>query len=197
MTPKPTFFATSAALRAWFNKHHKTADELWVGYYKRSSGKPSITWQESVDQALCFGWIDGIRKSVDSTSYTNRFTPRKPGGTWSTINANRVAELTALGLMKPAGLEAFRERAPARTGIYSYEQRQTARLSAAQERQFRAHRKAWEYFTAQPPSYRKTAIWWVVTAKREETQMRRLETLIASSERGRPIPSLTRPGSKT
>ncbi len=196
MIPRPIFFATSAALRAWFKKHHKTADELWVGYYKSRAGKPTVTWRESVDQALCFGWIDSIRKRVDATSYTNRFTPRKPGSTWSAINAQRVAELTARGLMTSSGLKAFRERAPDRTGIYSYEQRHMARLSAAQVRQFRAHKKAWQYFQTQPPSYQKTAIWWVVTAKKEETQMRRLATLIESSARGLPIPPLARPASK-
>ncbi|HEV8338487.1 MAG TPA: YdeI/OmpD-associated family protein [bacterium] len=197
MTPTPTFFATPSELRAWFNKHHDSADELWVGFHKKGSGEPSITWPESVDQALCFGWIDGIRKSIDSTRYMIRFSPRKPRSVWSTINTKRVAELTALGLTQPAGVKAFRERAPARSGIYSYEQRHTARLSDAQERRFRGNRRAWEYFLAQPPSYRKTAIWWVVTAKREETQTRRLTTLIESSERGRPIPPLTRRVSRT
>ncbi|MGH2453596.1 MAG: YdeI/OmpD-associated family protein [bacterium] len=190
MKPKPLFFATPAAMRTWLSTHHDTAGELWVGFFKRSSGKPSITWPESVDQALCFGWIDGIRKSIDDISYVIRFTPRRPRSTWSAVNTRRVAELTALGLMQPAGLKAFRERAPARSGIYAYEQRHAARLEPAQQRRFRANKKAWEYFQAQPPSYRQTAIWWVVTAKRDETRVRRLATLIEASGAGRPIPPL-------
>jgi len=197
MKPKPAFFATPSAMRTWVGTHHEIARELWVGFYKKSSGKPSITWPEAVDQALCFGWIDGIRKSINSKSYVIRFTPRKPRSTWSAVNSKRVAELTTLGLMQPAGLKPFRERAPARSGIYSYEQRHTARLSDAQERRFRGNGRAWEYFQAQAPSYRKTAIWWVVTAKQEETRARRLTTLIESSERGRPIPPLTRRVAKT
>jgi len=197
MTHRPTFFATPSALRAWLRKHHEDARELWVGFYKRGSGKSTITWPESVDQALCFGWIDGIRKSIDDLRYMIRFSPRKPRSVWSAVNTKRVGELTTLGLVQPAGLKAFREQAPARSGIYSYEQRHSAQLSDGQERRFRRNRKAWEYFQAQPPSYRKTAIWWVVTAKRDETQARRLTTLIESSERGRLIPPLTRRVSKT
>jgi uncharacterized protein YdeI (YjbR/CyaY-like superfamily) len=192
MKPEPAFFATPSAMRAWFGTHHETARELWVGFYKKISGKPSISWPEAVDQALCFGWIDGIRKSIDSISYVIRFTPRKPRSTWSAVNSKRVAELTRRGLMQPSGLKAFRRRPPARSGISAYEQRHAARLETAQGRRFRANRKAWEYFQAQPPSYRKTAILWVVTAKQEETRVRRLATLIESSGRGRPIPPLTR-----
>jgi len=192
MLIRPTFFATPSAFRAWLGKHHDDASELWVGFYKKGSGNPSITWPETVDQALCFGWIDGIRKSLDSISYMIRFTPRKPRSTWSSVNTKRVAELTRRGLMQPSGLKAFRERAPAKSGIYAYEQRHNARLRPAEERRFRANKKAWGYFQAQPPSYRKTAIWWVVTAKQEETRARRLATLIESSGRGRPIPPLTR-----
>jgi uncharacterized protein YdeI (YjbR/CyaY-like superfamily) len=155
---KPTFFATPDEFRAWFEKHHGEANELLVGFHKKGSGRPSITWPESVDQALCFGWIDGVRKSLGETSYTIRFTPRKPRSNWSAINVKRVAELARLGLMRPAGSEAFEARAEERTGIYAYENRHAAALDPAKERQFRADKKAWEFFQAQPAGYRKTAI---------------------------------------
>lgn len=189
---KPTFFATPAALRAWLRKYHREARELWVGFYKKGSGKPSITWPESVDQALCFGWIDGIRKSIDDVSYMIRFTPRKPRSIWSAVNTKRVADLTKLGLMQPSGVKAFPERRPARSGIYSYEQRKDARLDQAQKRRFRADKTAWEYFQAQPPWYRTTATYWVMSAKQEDTRARRLATLIEHSRKGRPIPLLDR-----
>lgn len=189
---KPTFFAAPAALRAWLKKHHDEAQELWVGFYKRGSGKPSITWPESVDQALCFGWIDGRRKSIDDVSYVIRFTPRKPRSIWSAVNTKRVADLTKLGLMQPSGLKAFRERQAARSGNYSYEQRKDARLTQGQERRFRADKKAWGYFRNQPPWYRTIAIYWVVSAKQEATRLRRLATLIEHSRNGQPIPPLDR-----
>ena len=189
-----TFFDTPAAFRAWLEEHHQTASELWVGFYKKSSGKPSITWPESVDEALCYGWIDGIRKSVDETSYTIRFTPRKPRSTWSAVNVARVAELTRLGRMRPAGHKAFEARAEAKTGIYAYEQRNTAELAEAYEQQFRANQPAWDFFQAQPLGYRRTAVWWVVSAKKEATRLKRLATLIEDSAQGRTIAPLTRPG---
>jgi len=166
---------------------------LLVGFYKRGSGKPSITWPESVDEALCFGWIDGVRRSLDGDGYTIRFTPRKPRSTWSAVNTKRASELIAQGRMRPAGLEAFEKRTGERSGTYSYEQRHTARLDEVYEQQFRANRKAWDYFQAQAPWYRRTAIWWVVSARREETRLKRLATLIAESERGRSIGPLSRP----
>jgi uncharacterized protein YdeI (YjbR/CyaY-like superfamily) len=181
----PTFFATPEAFRAWLAEHHDTHDELWVGFHKKDTGKPSITWPESVDEALCYGWIDGIRKSLGETSYVIRFTPRKPRRNWSAVNVARVAELTALGRMHPAGLAAFERRAPERTGIYAYEQRDQAALGPEQEQAFRAKKKAWAFFEQQPPSYRKLAIWWVVSAKREETRARRLATLIEDCAAGR------------
>lgn len=193
---KPTFFATPADLRAWLEKHHATETELWVGLYKKGSGKPSVTWPEVVDEALCLGWIDGIRKSLDAESYVNRITPRKPRSNWSAINVKRVAELKREGRMRPAGLRAFEQRAPEKTGIYAYENRHLAKLETAQERVFKANKKAWEYFQSRPPSYRKTAIWWVVSAKREETRAQRLETLIARCAAGLPIGVLTRPGER-
>ena len=149
---------------------------------------------EAVDQALCFGWIDGVRKSMDADSYRNRFTPRKPASTWSTVNVRRVGELTALGLMHPAGLKAFQGRKAERSGVYSFEQRDQIKLDPAHEEQLRANPPAWDYFEAQPPWYRGTAIWWIMSAKQEATRLRRLTTLIECSAQGRTIPVLTRPG---
>jgi uncharacterized protein YdeI (YjbR/CyaY-like superfamily) len=187
---KPRFFATPQDFRAWFEADHSTAEALLVGFHKKGSGLPSITWPESVDQALCFGWIDGIRRSIDDASYTIRFTPRRAGSTWSAKNIARVAELIEMGLMHPAGLAAFERRTEARSGVYSFEQ-DTIELGAF-ERRFRADRSAWAYFQAQPPSYRKAATWWVISAKREETRMRRLETLIDDSANGRRLKQMTR-----
>ena len=191
-----TFFESPAAFRAWLEEHHQTAKELWVGFYKKSSGKPSITWPESVDEALCFGWIDGIRKRIDDISYTNRFTPRKPRSNWSAVNVARVAELTRLGRMRPAGRKAFEERAEEKTGVYSYEQRHTAQFDEAHEQQFRANQPAWDFFQAQPAGYRRLAIWWVVSAKKEATRLKRLATLIEDSAQGRAIAALARPTSQ-
>lgn len=188
----PTFFATPAEFRAWLEAHHETERELWVGFYKRGSGKPSITWPESVDEALCFGWIDGLRKSIDDDAYMIRFTPRKARSTWSAININRVADLTQLGRMRPAGLKTFAERTDDKSVIYSYEQRKLAELDATAEQQFRANTAAWDFFHAQTASYRNAAIWWVVSAKQESTRQSRLVKLIEDSEHGRTLPQLTR-----
>lgn len=190
---KPTHFATPALFRAWLEKHHDSATELWVGYYKKASGKPSMTWPESVDQALCFGWIDGIRKSMDADRYMNRFTPRTARSNWSAKNIKRAKELIDLGLMRPAGLKAFEQRAEARSAGYSYEQRHLAALDPEQERQLRRNKKAWAYFQAQPPSYRQTAIWWVTSAKQDQTKDRRLARLIEESAADRTVPPLSRP----
>jgi uncharacterized protein YdeI (YjbR/CyaY-like superfamily) len=190
---RPTFFATPAEFRAWLEEHHDAGGELWVGFHKKGSGKPSVTWPEAVDQALCFGWIDGLRKGIDETSYTIRFTPRKPRSTWSLVNVNRAKELAELGLMTPAGVAAFEARTEENSGVYSYEQRNAAKLDPAHERQFRANEKAWRFFQAQPAGYRKTAIWWIVSAKKEETRLRRLAALVEHSAEGRRIPPLTRP----
>ncbi|HWT25077.1 MAG TPA: YdeI/OmpD-associated family protein [Solirubrobacteraceae bacterium] len=186
------FFPDPAAWRAWLEAHHEHAREVWVGYHKRGTGRPSLTWPESVDQALCFGWIDGLRKSLDDERYTIRFTPRKPRSIWSKVNIGRVEELTRLGLMRPAGVAAFAARDEARSGVYSFEQREAARLSSEQEARFRADAEAWAWFEAQAPSYRRAVTWWVVSAKREETRARRLETLIAESRAGRRIEPMTR-----
>jgi uncharacterized protein YdeI (YjbR/CyaY-like superfamily) len=197
MTTWPTFFATPALFRAWLDRHHDTKTELWVGFYKKGSGKPSITWPEAVDEALCVGWIDGVRKRLDDESYVNRFTPRMPKSHWSLVNVKRVEELSAAGRMRPAGLEAFERRSETRTGLASYERTGEAKLDAAHERRFRADAKAWKWFETQAAWYRRTTIHWVESAKKEETRLRRLETLIADSKRGRPVPPLTRPTRKT
>jgi uncharacterized protein YdeI (YjbR/CyaY-like superfamily) len=189
----PTFFATPEEFRAWLEKHHDKRKELWVGFYKKGSGKPSITYPEAVDEALCFGWIDGVRKSLDTDSYVNRFTPRQARSTWSAVNIERAKELERLGRMHPAGRKAFEARADERSAMYSYEQRHAAKLALEHERQFRANKKAWTWFEAQPPSYRKAAIWWVVSAKKDETKAKRLATLIDDSAHGRTVPPLTRP----
>jgi uncharacterized protein YdeI (YjbR/CyaY-like superfamily) len=189
---KPRFFATTTELRAWLEDNHATATELWVGFYRRGSGKPSITWQELVDEELCLGWIDGVRMGIDEVSYANRITPRKPRSTWSAINIARARELIKQGRMRPAGLEAFERRTDDRSAVYSYEQRKDARLEPEGERAFRANKKAWAFFERQPPSYRKTAIYWVISAKREETRQKRLATLMRDSQNGRTVAPLTR-----
>jgi len=186
-----TFFETPATMRAWLKEHHRTASEVWVGFYKKGSGRPSITWPESVDEALCFGWIDGIRKRVDDVSYTIRFTPRKPRSIWSAVNVARAEELIQLGRMTRAGLGAFEAREENRTGQYSYEQRRD-RLDAPYEDKLKANEKAWAYWQSQPPSYRKAVVWWVVSAKQEATRLRRLEQLIDDSAHGRRIAQFTR-----
>jgi uncharacterized protein YdeI (YjbR/CyaY-like superfamily) len=183
-----TFFATPADFRRWLEKNHDKATELLVGFHKKGSGKPSITWPESVDEALCFGWIDGVRRSIDEESYSIRFTPRRVRSVWSNVNTKRVAELTKRGRMHPSGLAAFEARDPTRSGIYSFEQREkNKKLGAAYEARLKANTKAWAFFQAQPPGYRRLASLWVMSAKKEETKLRRLATLIADSAAGRRI----------
>jgi uncharacterized protein YdeI (YjbR/CyaY-like superfamily) len=189
---EPTTFERPEDFRAWLEQHHDSEPELWVGYYKKGSGKPSMTWSESVDEALCFGWIDGIRKSIDADRYMNRFTPRRKGSTWSAINIRRVAELIDGGRMHPAGLEVFEARREDRSGIYSYEQRDQAVFDPAYEKRFRAKKKAWAGFQARPRWYRQAAIRWVMTAKKRETRERRLATLIEDSAAGRENAPLAR-----
>jgi len=181
---KPTFFAAPADLRHWLEKNHAKTTELWIGFHKKSSGKPSVTYPEALDEALSFGWIDGVRKSLDDTSYTIRFTPRKPGSNWSLVNIKRVAELEKLGRMKPPGLAAFAQRDEAKARQYSYEQRRPRKLDDAYETRFRTHEKAWAFFSAQPPGYQRIATFWVMSAKQEATRLRRLDALIALSEKG-------------
>jgi uncharacterized protein YdeI (YjbR/CyaY-like superfamily) len=182
------FFAEPAELRAWFTEHHADAAEVHVGFYKKATGRPSVTWAEAVDQALCFGWIDGVRRGIDGESYQIRFTPRGPRSTWSTVNIARMAALAEAGLVTEAGRRAFEARASERSGVYSYEQRGSAALEPVHEALFRADAAAWEFFAAQAPSYRKTAIWWVVSGKRPETRAKRLATLIEESAAGRRPP---------
>jgi uncharacterized protein YdeI (YjbR/CyaY-like superfamily) len=180
----PLFFATAAEFGAWLESNHASSMELVVGFYKKGSGKPSLTWPESVDQALCFGWIDGIRRSIDEVSYTIRFTPRKPRSVWSAINIKRVGELTELGLMRPKGLQAYEKRTENRSGIYSYEQR-SVELPEPYAKIFKKNKPAWKFYASQPASYRKLTCWWVVSAKREETRLKRLANLIEVSGQGR------------
>jgi uncharacterized protein YdeI (YjbR/CyaY-like superfamily) len=188
---KPVFFKSPAAFRQWLARHHDKAQELWVGYYKKGTGKPSLTWPASVDEALGFGWIDGVRKRVDDESYMIRFTPRKSRSIWSEVNIKNARRLLESGKMQPAGLKAFEQRIEARSGVYAYEQRGQM-LGAAYEKQLRANKKAWAFFQAQPAWYQRTASWWVSSAKKEETRLKRLATLIEDSAQGRTITPLTR-----
>jgi uncharacterized protein YdeI (YjbR/CyaY-like superfamily) len=181
---KITFFRSPSELRRWFEKNHATAQELWVGFYKKSSGKASITWPESVDEALCFGWIDGIRKSVDDVSYKIRFTPRRRGSIWSAVNIKRAGALADEGRMRPAGMKAFEARRENKSGIYSYEQRR-AELEELYNSMLKKNKAAWNFFQAQPPSYRKTVGWWIISAKKEETRVKRLKKLIEDSAKGK------------
>lgn len=187
---RPHFFSSPGRFRAYLEAHHSGTEELWVGFHKRGSGKASITWPESVDIALCFGWIDGVWKSLDENRYVIRFTPRKPRSRWSDVNVRRAEALIASGMMHPAGLKAFEARLKS---TYSYEQRSAAKLDAASERFFRQNPEAWQFFQAQPNWYRRTAAWWIISAKKPETRMKRLRTLIADSAAGRTIGPLTRP----
>jgi len=181
---KVRYFKSPNDFRSWLEKNHATTQELWVGYYKKSSQQPSMTWPESVDEALCFGWIDGIRKSVDDLRYTSRFTPRRRGSIWSAVNIKRAQELSDKGLMQPAGMAAFNARKENKSGIYSYEQR-SEKLAAPYEKMLRRNKAAWKFFYAQPPSYRKAIGWWVVSAKQEATRLKRLEKLMKESARGK------------
>jgi uncharacterized protein YdeI (YjbR/CyaY-like superfamily) len=178
------YFSTPADLRRWFRANHATAGEVWVGFYKRGSGKPSITWPESVDEALCVGWIDGIRKRIDDASYTIRFTPRRKGSIWSAVNMARVKVLTAEERMRPAGAKAFAARLENKSGIYAYEQRRD-RLEEPYAGLLKKNKAAWTFFEAQPPSYRKVVGWWIVSAKREETRLQRLQKLTEACARGK------------
>ena len=184
------FFKRPADFRSWLKTHHAKETELWVGFYKKDSGKASISWPESVDEALCFGWIDGIRKSIDALSYKIRFTPRKQRSTWSSVNVKRVEELVAQGLMQPAGVQAFAARKENRSGIYSYEQR-SAELPDQYGKKLKQNKAAWKFFQAQPASYRKAVNWWVLSAKREETRLKRLAELIDDSKNERRLRQLT------
>ena len=193
---KPRFFPIPADFRAWLEANHGSAKELLVGYYKKDSGRPSITWPESVDEALCYGWIDGVRRSRGDAAYTIRFTPRRSTSIWSAVNVAKVKELTRQGRMRAAGARAFAARTAERTGIYSFERKEAAKLSREETKRLRANREAAAFFEAQPPGYRATALHWVVSAKRPETRARRLAQLIADSAAGRRIGPLARPGAQ-
>lgn len=185
-TPKPIFFADQSLFRKWLEAHHSTSNELLVGFYKKDSGKPSMTWPESVDQALCFGWIDSVRRSLDKDSYCIRFTPRKPTSIWSAVNIAKVEKMTKLGLMQPAGLKAFSLRKAEKSKVYSFEN-DAKQLSAPLQKKFKANPQAWEFFSAQAPSYQKTMIHWIMAAKQESTQLARLEKTITESHNRRRV----------
>lgn len=183
------FFKTPLDFRRWLEKNHLKEKELLVGFYRVGSGKKSITWPESVDQALCFGWIDSIRRSIDDESYSIRFTPRKPGSIWSNVNLKKMEELEKKKLIFPAGYEIFKKRKEEKTGVYSFENAEV-KLAPDFEKIFRKNKKAWDWFQKQIPSYKKPAVRWVMDAKREETRKKRLEQLISDAGNGKKIKSL-------
>ena len=190
---KPKFFPTPGDFRQWLTENHESEQELWVGYYKKATGKPSLTWPESVEQALCYGWIDGLRKSIDEEAYKIRFTPRRPNSIWSAINLKMVERLKKEGLMQPAGLAAYKRRSEKRSEVYSFEQG-NVKLAPEYEQQLKANPDAWEFFQSLPPSVKKPSVWWVMSAKQESTRQRRLGILIECSATGQRIPQLRRPG---
>ena len=185
---KPTFFKTPAEFRTWLEKNHDKAPELLVGYCKKGSGKPSITWPESVDEALCFGWIDGVRRTIDDERYSIRFTPRRARSIWSNVNTKRFAQLKKQGRVHESGLRAFAARDPKRSGIYSFEQREKDQtLGLEYKRKLQANSKAWAFFQSQASYYQRMMSLWIMSAKKEETRLRRLTTLIDASADGRRI----------
>jgi len=186
----PVFFSSGEAFRAWLKENHDSKKEIIVGFHRRQTGKLTLTWKESVDEALSFGWIDSIRRSIDSQSYTIRFTPRKKRSIWSAVNIKRAGELIAEGRMQPAGLKAFKERDEKRANLYSFE-RENIAFDKDVEKKFKANKKAWKFFQSMPPSYRKPATWWVMGAKKAETRNAHLATLIEDSEAGKKIKPLS------
>ncbi|HEX5601205.1 MAG TPA: YdeI/OmpD-associated family protein [Pyrinomonadaceae bacterium] len=180
---QPKFFSSPEKFRQWLERNHDSATELLLGFHKKSSGKKSITYAEALDEALCFGWIDGVRKNLNETSYTIRFTPRKPTSIWSNVNVKHVERLRKEGRMHAAGLEAYERRNPERTGIYSFENR-PRELSPEYEKIFRLNKAAWKFFQEQPPGYKRLMVFRAMSAKKEETRLRRLQQLIESSEKG-------------
>jgi uncharacterized protein YdeI (YjbR/CyaY-like superfamily) len=194
---EPIYFERAEDLRAWFEANHETADELWIGYHKKRTGRPTVSWSDTVDEALSFGWIDGIRYSLDDDRFMQRLTPRRAGSNWSAINIAKVERLLAEGRMRPAGIAAFERRRADRSAVYSYERRHEARLTDEELATFRRDAAAWEWFGARPASYRTAAVWWVVSAKRPETRERRLTALIEDSAAGRTPKALTPPGRQT
>ena len=194
---EPIFFASPEEFHAWLEEHHEMADEVLVGFYKVKTGIPSMTWSQSVDEALCFGWIDGRGKRIDDKSHTIRFTPRRPGSIWSAVNVAKVAKLTEEGRMRPAGISAFEKRREDRTAVYSFERDEPAAFIPEHEAQFTSNEPAWEFFQNQAPWYRRTATHWVVSAKRQETRDRRLAALIEHSAAGRRLGQFDRTADKT
>jgi uncharacterized protein YdeI (YjbR/CyaY-like superfamily) len=192
---KPKFFKTPADFRKWLEKNHDKEAELLVGFYKTGSGKQSITWPESVEQALCFGWIDGVRRSIDDESYSIRFTPRRKNSIWSAVNIKKVAELKEKGLMMPAGLEAFGHRKEEKSKVYSFENKDKG-LDEEMIRTFKANKKAWTFFQSQAPWYQRTVSWWVISAKKEDTREKRLRVLIEDSANGKRIGAVLSPKQK-
>ena len=195
--PKPEnviFFETPAQLRAWFEANHQTADQLWLGYRLKRSGRQSVTWEDVVDQELCFGWIDSVRYSLGNDESAQRITPRRKRSVWSAVNIRKFKALDRQGLVHPAGRAAFEQRDEARSRIYSYESGQP--LDGEREARFRKSKSAWRFFESQPPSYRRPAAHWVMSAKHEETRERRLDLLIAHSKKGERLPALSRPSSR-
>ena len=186
------FFATSAELRRWFEQHHTDHQELWVEYYKKTSGKRSVNWPESVDEALCFGWIDGLRKGIDHERYAIRFTRRKPGSVWSVVNVKRAQELIDTGRMQPAGLAAFEARDPHKSGVYDMDLKDT-RLSEIYENQIKMNPEAWSFYQSQPGWYRTSTAAWVMRARKEETRLKRLKILIDDSFQGKTVLQFTQP----
>jgi uncharacterized protein YdeI (YjbR/CyaY-like superfamily) len=180
---KPKYFKSQSEFRRWLENNHDKEKELWLGFYKKNSGKPSITYPEALDEALCFGWIDGVRRSLGEDSYIQRFTPRRPKSIWSNVNVRHVERLKQLGRMAPPGLAAYALRTPERTGVYAFEN-SPHKLAVAYEKKFRANKKAWRFFDQMPPSFKRTCIFWVMNAKHEETRLRRLDSLIESSLKG-------------
>jgi uncharacterized protein YdeI (YjbR/CyaY-like superfamily) len=190
----PTFFKTPAELRRWFEANHATTAELWIGIYKKGSGRTGVGYRAALDEALCYGWIDGMLRRVDEACYMQRFTPRRPRSVWSAINIARAGELIAAGRMRPPGLAAFERRTEDRSRLYTYEQKRPVALSQPQQRAFRKTPRAWAFFTAQPPSYQRACAGWIEAAKRDETRARRLATLVDASARGEyPSPFIQRP----
>jgi len=181
---EPIYFTDTSTFRKWLEANHETETEVLVSYYKVATGKPSITWLESVDQALCFGWIDGVRRSIDMERYCIRFTPRRPGSNWSAVNIKKVEDLKRQGLMQKAGLEIFRKRKESTSEIYRYENK-PEKFSDEYEKKFKEGVNAWTFFSSQSPSYQKTATYWVLSAKQESTKLRRFEKLIEACETGK------------
>jgi uncharacterized protein YdeI (YjbR/CyaY-like superfamily) len=184
------YMKSAAEFRRWLEAHHADTQEIWLGLHKKGSGLPSITYPEALDEALCFGWIDGVRKSLNETSYVQRFTPRRPRSVWSAVNLRHIQRLIEAGRMHPAGQKAYDERDPTKAGRYSFEQKES-RLTPAMEKRFRKNRASWEFFQAQPPGYRKVCAWYVISAKKDETRQRRLERLITQHATGERLPILS------